>query len=61
MIKVFSRSCTSFETMATARKTTIKFVDTGKQAREICHEFNDNRTQAQINKGTKYEFMEVGR
>lgn len=52
----FKRSCTSFETMARARKITEETGLTYEQAKLRCEEFNNNRTPAQIRKGTKLEF-----
>jgi hypothetical protein len=54
--KVFSRSATSWESFATARKTVKRRGLSLQQAREMCAGYNDNRTQAQIRRGTKYEF-----
>jgi hypothetical protein len=53
---VFRRSATSFESFASARKTTIRKGLTLAEARQMCASFNDNRTPAQIAAGTKYEF-----
>lgn len=58
-IQVFKRSATSFEELATARKIKIEVVENVEKARKICHEFNDNRNQREIKKGTKYEFMNI--
>ena len=54
--KTFKRSCTNFQEFARARKITEETGLTYDQARERCKEFNENRTSAQIRKGTKLEF-----
>jgi hypothetical protein len=54
--KTFKRSCTSFATMASARKITEETGLTYEQARQRCEDFNSNRTSKQISKGTKLEF-----
>ncbi len=54
--RTFKRSCNSFEEMVRARK--IHYIGnlTYAEALEMCDRFNDNRTAAQIRKGTKMEF-----
>lgn len=52
----FIRSCTSFETMARARKKICERGLTRDQARQRCDNYNRNLTPAQIKKGTKMEF-----
>lgn len=54
--KTFKRSCNTLEEFAKARKITVDTGLTEDQAREQCREFNNNRTPAQIRKGTKMEF-----
>lgn len=54
--RVFSRACRNWEQFATATKRTIKRNITLQECREICDEFNNNRTYQQISKGVKYEF-----
>jgi len=54
----FKRSATNFEEFATARKIHDQGGLTRDEARERCKEFNDNRTAAQIQAGTKLEFEE---
>lgn len=54
--QVFKRSATNFEEFSSARKMTVRTGDTLEQAREKCKALNENRTQAQIRKGTKLEF-----
>ena len=54
--RVFKRSATSFETFSAARKTTIRRGLTIAEARQMCQDFNDNRTPAQVRNGTKLEF-----
>ena len=54
--KTFKRSCTDWKSFGSARKTTV---DTGlscDEARQKCEAYNNNRTSAQIRKGTKLEF-----
>lgn len=56
--KTFKRSARNWEELSTAKKITV---DTGlslKEAREACKEFNDNRTEQEIEAGTKLEFTE---
>jgi TRAP-type uncharacterized transport system substrate-binding protein len=54
--KTFKRSCTNWDTFATARKITEETGLTLEQARQRCEEYNTNRTAEQIRKGTKLEF-----
>lgn len=54
--RTFKRSARSFEEFARARKITEERGLTYEQARQRCQEYNDNRTAAQIHKGTKLEF-----
>lgn len=54
--KTFKRSATNWEEFATARKVTVEIGLTEEQARERCDRFNENRTSAQIRKGTKLEY-----
>jgi hypothetical protein len=54
--RTFKRSATSFESMSRARKITIDRGLTHDEARRQCDRFNDNRTRAQVRKGTKCEF-----
>lgn len=54
--RVFRRSARNFEEFARARKTTIRRNLTREEARQMCSDFNDNRTPAQERAGTKYEF-----
>lgn len=54
--RVFSRSARNWQEFANARKRTIDTGLTYEQARRACREFNENRTPAQIKRGTKYEF-----
>jgi hypothetical protein len=54
--KTFKRSCTNWKTFASARKITEETGLTYEQARQRCEDFNNNRTSAQIRKGTKLEF-----
>lgn len=52
----FKRSATNFVQFASARKVTVDRNLTIDEARRQCTEFNDNRTKAQIARGTKMEF-----
>lgn len=54
--KTFTRSCTSFETMRTARKYTRHTGKTLEEAQQLCEAFNSKLTPAQERKGTKMEF-----
>jgi hypothetical protein len=54
--KTFKRSCTNFEQFASARKMTEETGLTYEQALQRCDAFNNNRTSAQVRKGTKLEF-----
>ena len=60
MFLVFKRSARSFDELVSARKTKVRKVETLEQARQLCREFNDNRTKAQVARGTKMEFTEIG-
>lgn len=55
---VFERSATNFEELANAEKIEIETGLSYNEAREMCQEFNSNRTNTQIDKGTKYEFTQ---
>jgi hypothetical protein len=54
--KTFKRSATSFRQFGSARKVTVETGLTYDQARERCREYKENRTPAQIRKGTMLEF-----
>ncbi len=54
--KTFKRSCNNWQQFASARKITEETGLTYEQACGRCHEYNENRTSAQIRKGTKLEF-----
>jgi hypothetical protein len=54
--KTFKRSCRNWQEFARARKITESTGLTYEQARQQCEYFNNNRTPAQIRKGTKLEF-----
>lgn len=54
--RTFKRSCTDWESFGSARKTTVDRNLTYSEAQRQCERFNDNRTAAQIRKGTKLEF-----
>lgn len=54
--KTFKRSATNWQTFSSARKITVETGLTYEQARQRCEEYNNNRTAAQIRRGTKLEF-----
>jgi hypothetical protein len=54
----FIRSCNSFETMVTARKSWRGKYLTEEGAREACDNYNNNRNATQIKRGTKMEYTE---
>lgn len=56
MYKTFKRSCRNWQEFARARKITVDTGLTIDEARRACDRFNDNRTAAQIRRGTKLEF-----
>ena len=58
---VFRRSARNFDEFVSARKYTIDRNLTIEEARRACAAFNDHRTEAQIARGTKYEFTTKGR
>jgi len=53
--KTFKRSCTNWKEFGKSRKITVDTDLTFSQAQERCQEFNENRTKAQIRKGTMME------
>jgi hypothetical protein len=53
---VFTRSARNFDEFAKARKITVRKGLTIEEARRMCANFNDNRTVAQVRRGTKMEF-----
>jgi hypothetical protein len=52
----FKRSATNFEQFAKARKFKMDSGLTLEEAQTECREFNNNRTQLEIENGTKMEF-----
>lgn len=54
--KTFKRSCTSWPSFASARKTTVDRNLTEEEARRACDRYNSTRTPAQVRKGTKLEY-----
>ena len=56
MFKVFKRSCRNWEEFARARKFFFAWAMTETEARAMCERFNNNRSAAQIRKGTKLEY-----
>jgi len=55
--KVFKRSARNFNEFANATKYHVQSGLTYEEAQNMCRDFNDNRTSAQIKRGTKYEFQ----
>ena len=53
----FKRSCNGWESFAQARKITVDKGLSYDEAKRQCKEFNDNRTKAQIRRGTMMEFI----
>lgn len=56
--KTFLRSCTNWQTFASARKITQHTRLSYEEARNLCESYNTNRSARQIRKGTKLEFTE---
>lgn len=54
--KTFKRSVTNWRAFSTARKITVDTRLTYDEALRACKAFNDNRTPAQVRRGTKLEF-----
>lgn len=54
--KTFKRSCNNWKEFSSARKITVDTGLTYDEAYRQCENFNNNRTTAQIRKGTKMEF-----
>lgn len=54
--RTFLRSATSFRTFAKARKITQDRGLTEAEAHRACQNYNQNRTQRQIARGTKLEY-----
>lgn len=52
----FRRSARNFEEFAKAKKVISRRNLTLAEARRMCDEFNDNRTPAEVRRGTKMEF-----
>jgi len=57
--RTFKRSATNWETFAHNRKITQSTGLTFAQAKEECEAYNNNRTAAQIRKGTMLEFTSM--
>jgi len=57
--RTFKRSCRNWQEFASARKITEETGLTYDQAAQRCRQYNDNRTSAQIRKGTKLEFEKI--
>jgi len=53
---VFKRSATDFQSFAKARKIVQRRGMSLEDARKMCDDFNDNRTEAQKRASTKLEF-----
>lgn len=58
MFTTFLRSARNFREFASAEKIIQETDLTLEQARAACDEFNDNRSERQIEAGTKMEFTE---
>ncbi len=56
--RTFKRSCRNWKEFSSARKITYSTGLTREEAYEECQNFNNNRTSAQIARGTKLEFTE---
>lgn len=54
--RTFKRSCTDWESFASARKITVATRLSYSEALQQCKDYNDNRTPAQIRRGTMMEF-----
>lgn len=54
----FLRSARNFEEFSSAEKIEVETGLTYSQARENCKEYNSNRTEQEIELGTKMEFDE---
>ena len=55
-VTVFKRSATNWKEFASAQKTVVQRGLTVEEAQRMCDEYNDNRTPAQVQKGTKLEW-----
>lgn len=58
--RTFTRSARNWEQFARARKMTVDLGLSLDEARRQCQTYNDNRSPAQIRKGTKMEFEVMG-
>jgi len=56
MYRTFKRSCVNWKQFGSSSKITDERGLTLDEARRRCNRFNNNRTMAQIKKGTKMEF-----
>jgi hypothetical protein len=56
MYRTFKRSATDWKSFANARKMTVDTHLSYAEALAACEAYNNNRTAAQIRKGTKLEF-----
>jgi len=54
--RTFLRTATNFEEFASAEKIEQETGLTIQEARDACAEYNKNRTEAEIEAGTKMEF-----
>jgi hypothetical protein len=54
--RTFKRTAKNFEEFSIAEKIEIDFGLTYSEAREQCEDFNNNRTNEEIEAGTKMEF-----
>ncbi len=58
MYRTFKRSARNFAEFANAGKIEIDTGLTISEARSACQAYNDNRTESEIDAGTKLEFEE---
>lgn len=56
--KTFTRSATNYEEFSSAKKHVVDTGLTQDEARRACKNFNDNRSEAEKEKGTKMEYTE---
>jgi len=56
--KTYKSSYTTWKEFGRARKITVDRGCTEEQALRFCENYNNNRTKAQIRKGTKMEYTQ---
>ena len=59
--RVFKRSARNWDEFAKQRKLTVRTGLTLAEARQMCREWNNNRTAQQRSSGTMYEFTQEDR